>query len=163
MVGANAPENGGATSMEAHAPDSNVIMEPRENQNPVDQQVSADGCFKPKAEQTASVSEDTLVQPGHATSHSENQLETNGQNAESRQEPEQSAENQTSPGRAESPVNMELEDVHKVENGDEVAPVPEEPVPSEFDRLYKIVEDDPEDFNGWVYLLQYVEQEVRLV
>lgn len=42
-------------------------------------------------------------------------------------------------------------------------PVPEEPeLPSEFDKLFKGCEDNPEDFNGWVYLLQYVEQEVSL-
>uniref|UniRef100_A0A4W4FMH2 Pre-mRNA-processing factor 39 n=1 Tax=Electrophorus electricus TaxID=8005 RepID=A0A4W4FMH2_ELEEL len=36
-------------------------------------------------------------------------------------------------------------------------------LPSDFDRLYKVVEDNPEDFNGWVYLLQYVEQENHLL
>lgn len=40
--------------------------------------------------------------------------------------------------------------------------VPAEPeLPSEFDKLFKGCEENPEDFNGWVYLLQYVEQEVR--
>lgn len=33
--------------------------------------------------------------------------------------------------------------------------------PSEFEKLFKQCEDNPEDFNGWVYLLQFVEQEVR--
>ncbi|KAM9778822.1 pre-mRNA-processing factor 39 isoform X1 [Syngnathus typhle] len=32
-------------------------------------------------------------------------------------------------------------------------------LPSEFEKLLKGCEDNPEDFNGWVYLLQYVEQE----
>ncbi|KAL6095607.1 prpf39 [Pungitius sinensis] len=31
--------------------------------------------------------------------------------------------------------------------------------PSEFEKLFKQCEDNPEDFNGWVYLLQFVEQE----
>ncbi|XP_061609529.1 pre-mRNA-processing factor 39 isoform X2 [Phyllopteryx taeniolatus] len=38
--------------------------------------------------------------------------------------------------------------------------VPTEPeLPSEFEKLLKGCEDSPEDFNAWVYLLQYVEQE----
>ncbi|XP_047430528.1 pre-mRNA-processing factor 39 [Mugil cephalus] len=38
--------------------------------------------------------------------------------------------------------------------------VPAEPeLPSEFEKLFKGCEENPEDFNGWVYLLQYVEQE----
>uniref|UniRef100_A0AAY4BY25 Pre-mRNA-processing factor 39 n=1 Tax=Denticeps clupeoides TaxID=299321 RepID=A0AAY4BY25_9TELE len=40
--------------------------------------------------------------------------------------------------------------------------VQEPPFPSEYDRLNKVVEENPEDFNGWVYLLQYVEQENHL-
>ncbi|XP_063079007.1 pre-mRNA-processing factor 39 [Engraulis encrasicolus] len=38
----------------------------------------------------------------------------------------------------------------------------EAPFPSEYDRLYKVVEENVEDFNAWVYLLQYVEQENHL-
>lgn len=67
---------------------------------------------------------------------------------------------------AGSPSNMELEDAGK-EGGEESSAMvlseaaPEEPpFPSEYDRLYKVVEESPDDFNGWVYLLQYVEQEV---
>ncbi|XP_051908384.1 pre-mRNA-processing factor 39 isoform X2 [Hippocampus zosterae] len=38
--------------------------------------------------------------------------------------------------------------------------LPTEPeLPSEFEKLLKGCEDNPEDFNAWVYLLQYVEQE----
>lgn len=54
---------------------------------------------------------------------------------------------------------MELEDPSKEAQESTVPTEPE--LPSEFDRLYKCCEDNPEDFNGWVYLLQYVEQEVR--
>ncbi|XP_019750567.1 pre-mRNA-processing factor 39 isoform X2 [Hippocampus comes] len=32
-------------------------------------------------------------------------------------------------------------------------------LPSEFEKLLRGCEDNPEDFNAWVYLLQYVEQE----
>uniref|UniRef100_A0A667ZNN5 Pre-mRNA-processing factor 39 n=1 Tax=Myripristis murdjan TaxID=586833 RepID=A0A667ZNN5_9TELE len=57
---------------------------------------------------------------------------------------------------------MELEDASK-ETIEEPA-VPAEPqLPTEFEKLFKGCEDNPEDFNGWVYLLQYVEQENNLV
>ncbi|XP_038583103.1 pre-mRNA-processing factor 39 isoform X2 [Micropterus salmoides] len=53
---------------------------------------------------------------------------------------------------------MELEDPSK-ETTQEVT-VPAEPQePSEFEKLFKACEENPDDFNGWVYLLQYVEQE----
>jgi len=31
---------------------------------------------------------------------------------------------------------------------------------TELDKYWKVVEDNPSDFTGWTYLLQYVEQEV---
>ncbi|NXY16783.1 PRP39 factor, partial [Atrichornis clamosus] len=34
--------------------------------------------------------------------------------------------------------------------------------PPDFDKFWKVVEDNPQDFTGWVYLLQYVEQENHL-
>ncbi|XP_041661990.1 pre-mRNA-processing factor 39 [Cheilinus undulatus] len=53
---------------------------------------------------------------------------------------------------------MELEESSKDTAGE--ATVPAEPeLPSEFEKLFKGCEDNPEDFNGWVYLLQQVEQE----
>ncbi|XP_072345519.1 uncharacterized protein [Scyliorhinus torazame] len=33
------------------------------------------------------------------------------------------------------------------------------PYPADFDKYWKIVEDNPYDFTGWTYVLQYVEQE----
>ncbi|XP_039545982.1 pre-mRNA-processing factor 39-like [Pimephales promelas] len=73
-------------------------------------------------------------------------------------------------GDSESPSNMELEDAPKevpAEPGAETAAEPAEPqepeFPTEYERLSKVVEENPEDFNGWVYLLQYVEQENHLV
>lgn len=53
---------------------------------------------------------------------------------------------------------MELEEPSRETEEIEVPPEPE--LPAEFEKLYKGCEDNPEDFNGWVYLLQYVEQEV---
>ncbi|CAN9507709.1 unnamed protein product [Ophioblennius macclurei] len=57
---------------------------------------------------------------------------------------------------------MELEEPAKESTEEEpiVPPLPD--VPSEFERLYKGCEENPDDFNGWVYLLQYVEQENAL-
>lgn len=54
---------------------------------------------------------------------------------------------------------MELEEPSK-EATEDLAVPPEPELPSEFERLFKGCEENPEDFNGWVYLLQYVEQEV---
>lgn len=58
---------------------------------------------------------------------------------------------------------MELEEPSKETTEDPaVLAEPAEPqLPSEFEKLFKGCEENPEDFNGWVYLLQYVEQEVR--
>ncbi|XP_060947044.1 pre-mRNA-processing factor 39 [Limanda limanda] len=53
---------------------------------------------------------------------------------------------------------MELEEPSK-EPTEETPVAPEPPLPSEFEKLFKGCEENPEDFNGWVYLLQYVEQE----
>uniref|UniRef100_A0A8D0BLH7 Pre-mRNA-processing factor 39 n=1 Tax=Salvator merianae TaxID=96440 RepID=A0A8D0BLH7_SALMN len=39
---------------------------------------------------------------------------------------------------------------------------PEPSFPPEFEKFWKVVETNPQDFTGWVYLLQYVEQENQL-
>ncbi|XP_048840839.1 pre-mRNA-processing factor 39-like isoform X2 [Brienomyrus brachyistius] len=52
-----------------------------------------------------------------------------------------------------SPTNMELEDSSKVVMSEEV------PFPEESERFFRAVEENPEDFNGWTYLLQHVEEE----
>ena len=68
-----------------------------------------------------------------------------------------------SPDETEAPQaagdGMELEEPSK-EATEESAVSTEPQLPSEFEKLFKGCEDNPEDFNGWVYLLQYVEQEV---
>lgn len=35
--------------------------------------------------------------------------------------------------------------------------------PAEYEKFWKTVENNPQDFTGWVYLLQYVEQENHLM
>lgn len=69
-----------------------------------------------------------------------------------------------------SPANMELEESKEMtEQGEPVEVPAEEPavpteplIPAEYEKLVKGCEENPEDFNGWVYLLQYVEQEVSV-
>ena len=57
---------------------------------------------------------------------------------------------------------MELEEAPKETTEEPIVPAEPEPEPpSEFERLFKGCEENPDDFNGWVYLLQHVEQEVR--
>lgn len=56
---------------------------------------------------------------------------------------------------------MDIEEAPK-EATEEPAVPPEPELPSEFEKLFKGCEENPEDFNGWVYLLQYVEQENAL-
>ncbi|XP_026853444.2 pre-mRNA-processing factor 39 [Electrophorus electricus] len=106
-----------------------------------------------------------VEQPGNAA-HVETQSEANGQTAEVLpSESELSSEKQAESGNSGSPANMELEDASKEESEDGAsdASLHKPSLPSDFDRLYKVVEDNPEDFNGWVYLLQYVEQENHLL
>uniref|UniRef100_A0A671MDW6 Pre-mRNA-processing factor 39 n=1 Tax=Sinocyclocheilus anshuiensis TaxID=1608454 RepID=A0A671MDW6_9TELE len=99
---------------------------------------------------TASLSEPSVESLGQ-------QPESNGQHMEP------DAANQDS----ESPSNMELEDAPKetsetVEPATDADPAQDPALPADYERLFKVVEDNPEDFNGWVYLLQYVEQENHL-
>uniref|UniRef100_A0A8C2J3W7 Pre-mRNA-processing factor 39 n=1 Tax=Cyprinus carpio TaxID=7962 RepID=A0A8C2J3W7_CYPCA len=89
------------------------------------------------------------------------QPESNGQHMEL------DAVRQTEAGDSESPSNMELEDAPKetpeaVEPATDAAAAQDPALPAEYERLFKVVEENPEDFNGWVYLLQYVEQENHL-
>ncbi|XP_010782535.1 pre-mRNA-processing factor 39 isoform X1 [Notothenia coriiceps] len=57
---------------------------------------------------------------------------------------------------------MELEEPKEATQEPAVHAEPEPEPPSEFEKLFKACEESPEDFNGWVYLLQYVEQENAL-
>ncbi|XP_076016276.1 pre-mRNA-processing factor 39 [Genypterus blacodes] len=94
------------------------------------------------AEETEQGSQDMAIEPPELD-------DTQGLPAETETEAPQPTED-----------GMELEEPSK-----ETAepPLPAEPeLPSEFDKLFKGCEENPEDFNGWVYLLQYVEQENAL-
>ncbi|CAL9692017.1 unnamed protein product [Knipowitschia caucasica] len=69
----------------------------------------------------------------------------------------------------EQPITLEAKDGEDAsaqpgEDGMEIEAQPEVSTyihsePSEFDKLYKGCEENLEDFNGWIYLLQFVEQE----
>ncbi|XP_029965521.1 pre-mRNA-processing factor 39 isoform X2 [Salarias fasciatus] len=75
---------------------------------------------------------------------------------------EQDADSQDDTQPQNTEDGMELEEPAKDSTEEAIAPpLPE--VPSEFERLYKGCMENPDDFNGWVYLLQYVEQENVLI
>lgn len=179
MVNADTPDNGDSTAVEGageglisnlpnltqdaqwtmdQVPDT--IAAPPSQQDPGNQgeqyqQFSADEPMK-SVEQKSAVSEQ------NASEQLENSAyvaETNGQTEDP------SSLKQAEMDSSESPANMELEDASKEESEEAVGDATEEKtsMPSDFDRLYKVVEDNPEDFNGWVYLLQYVEQENHIL
>uniref|UniRef100_A0A8C3A622 PRP39 pre-mRNA processing factor 39 homolog (yeast) n=1 Tax=Cyclopterus lumpus TaxID=8103 RepID=A0A8C3A622_CYCLU len=90
------------------------------------------------------------------------------QPAEEEERPEPPAEHKTESGESEqddgteapqvTEDGMELEEAPKETTPESAFPLePEQP--SEFEKLFKACEDSPDDFNGWVYLLQFVEQE----
>ncbi|XP_028677542.1 pre-mRNA-processing factor 39 [Erpetoichthys calabaricus] len=59
----------------------------------------------------------------------------------------------------ESPSNMDLESTPKGASDEADTPDSDIPFPPEFDKFWKVVEENSQDFTGWTYLLQYVEQE----
>lgn len=71
-------------------------------------------------------------------------------------EMEQSPENSPAANSQEEIVqDTEIPDTETVKTSD-----PENSFPADFDKFWKVVETNPQDFTGWVYLLQFVEQEV---
>lgn len=168
MLDTNAPDNGDAPAMEAaeneYATDPadtdwTAGQVPGQECEQMQQASSAEQYQLYSMEHLKSAAQNIdQVDPSLANSEQvvEQPPESNGQHAD------QTTEKQEGEGDSESPSNMELEDAPKDEA--EVttdAAVEQEPgLPSEYERLSKAVEDNPEDFNGWVYLLQYVEQEV---
>ncbi|KAK2884307.1 hypothetical protein Q8A67_017944 [Cirrhinus molitorella] len=184
MLDTNAPDNGDAPAMEDAGADYGTdptatdwtppqppSTNPESQEYEQIQQASALEQYQLYSmEHIKSAAENidhTTTAPDPSAESSEQQTESNGQHTE------QDAVKQAGAGDSESPSNMELEDVPKdtaeaVETAEPAAEtdatVAQEPtLPSEYERLSKVVEDNPEDFNGWVYLLQYVEQENHLV
>ncbi|XP_016379939.1 pre-mRNA-processing factor 39 [Sinocyclocheilus rhinocerous] len=170
MLDTNAPDNGDAPAMEVAGVDD--VTEPTVAQapplpNPESheceqiQQASASEqyqLYSTEQLQSAAENDDTTASPSGPSAESLGQQpESNGQHMEP------DAANQDS----ESPSNMELEDAPKetpeaVEPATDADPAQDPALPADYERLFKVVEDNPEDFNGWVYLLQYVEQESHL-
>ncbi|KAI7799722.1 pre-mRNA-processing factor 39 [Triplophysa rosa] len=173
MLDTNAPDNGDAPAMEVAGNENatdptatdwtagQVPLADQEN----DQMQQASGVEQYQLyskEQLKSAAQNIeQADPSQANSGEvvEQPPESNGQHTD------QSTEKPAGEGDSESPSNMELEDAPKEEAEEATdAAVEQEPaLPSEYERLSKVVEDNPEDFNGWVYLLQYVEQENHLV
>uniref|UniRef100_A0A8B9HLT5 Pre-mRNA-processing factor 39 n=1 Tax=Astyanax mexicanus TaxID=7994 RepID=A0A8B9HLT5_ASTMX len=180
MVNADTPDNGDSNAVEG-AGDSFISNLPNLTQDAqwtmdqvpgtlaalASQQVAGqEGEQFSVDEPLKSVEQKSDVPEQNASEQPENSAcvaETNGQTAEL------SSVMQTELDSSESPANMELEDASKEESeeavGDAAGDAAEGKVamPSDFDRLYKVVKDNPEDFNGWVYLLQYVEQENHIL
>ncbi|NXM76397.1 PRP39 factor, partial [Serilophus lunatus] len=71
-------------------------------------------------------------------------------------EMEQSPDSSPEPGR-DSTQESEIPNIESLQTTDTEAGFP-----PDFDKFWKVVEDNPQDFTGWVYLLQYVEQENHL-
>lgn len=74
-------------------------------------------------------------------------------------EKEEASEENGGGGASEAPeaaavtaYNMPLAENEEEEDGE---------FPADFDRLWKLAHDNPQDFSSWTDLLQYSEQEVR--
>ncbi|KAK7151334.1 hypothetical protein R3I93_012312 [Phoxinus phoxinus] len=178
MLDTNAPDNGDSSAMEDSEPTPPdwttapaPLPEPETHESTVEQLQlfslehlkSAAENIDPKTSPSDPVLENSDPVDGQ-------QAESNGDVVDQSVEPDPVKQ----AGDSESPSNMELEDAPKegeeeepAEPGAEPAAEPAEPqepeFPTEYERLSKVVEENPEDFNGWVYLLQYVEQENHLV
>ncbi|XP_078090297.1 pre-mRNA-processing factor 39 isoform X2 [Mustelus asterias] len=72
--------------------------------------------------------------------------------------PEGSASMDTESQPENSSPERIVGDVENVELNDS-----EIPFPTEYEKFWKVVEDNPQDFTGWTYLLQYVEQENHIL
>lgn len=59
---------------------------------------------------------------------------------------------EASEAAAATAYNMPLVENEEEEDGE---------LPADFDRLWKLAHDNPQDFSSWTDLLQYCEQEVR--
>ncbi|KAK7134109.1 hypothetical protein R3I94_015835 [Phoxinus phoxinus] len=177
MLDTNAPDNGDSSAMEDSEPTPPdwttapaPLPEPETHESTVEQLQ----LFSLEHLKSAAENIDPKTSPSDPVL--ENSDPVDGQQAESNGDVVTSVEPDPvkQAGDSESPSNMELEDAPKegeeedpAEPGAEPAAEPAEPqepeFPTEYERLSKVVEENPEDFNGWVYLLQYVEQENHLV
>uniref|UniRef100_A0A2D4FLR0 Suppressor of forked domain-containing protein n=1 Tax=Micrurus corallinus TaxID=54390 RepID=A0A2D4FLR0_MICCO len=73
-------------------------------------------------------------------------------------EMEQSPDNSPAANSQEETVqDTEIPDTETLKTSD-----PENSFPADFDKFWRVVETNPQDFTGWVYLLQFVEQENNL-
>ncbi|XP_016108556.1 pre-mRNA-processing factor 39-like [Sinocyclocheilus grahami] len=173
MLDTNAPDNGDAPAMEGTGADYGTDPTATDWTAPPANPESHE-CEQ--IQQPSALEQNQLYSMEHLKSAAENidrtaspadpgaeslgqQTESNGQQDEAKP---------AGAGDSESPTNMELEDAPKEtaeaeEPATDTAATHESELPADYERLFKVVEDNPEDFNGWVYLLQYVEQENHLV
>ncbi|XP_059367964.1 pre-mRNA-processing factor 39 isoform X2 [Carassius carassius] len=167
MLDTNAPDNGDAPAMEGTDPTATGWTAPPQDREsheyPIQQPSALEQYQLYSMEHLKSAAENinhTASPPDAGAESLVQQTDSNGQQDEVKP---------AGDGDSESPSNMELEDAPKetteaVEPATDADPaVTQEPaLPADYERLFKVVEDNPEDFNGWVYLLQYVEQENHL-
>ncbi|XP_039980788.1 pre-mRNA-processing factor 39 isoform X1 [Xiphias gladius] len=93
--------------------------------------------------------------------HKADSVDSQQQSQEMSVEPEAHVQDSSQDGTEAPQVmedGMELEEPSKETTQESTVPT-EPQLPSDFEKLFKGCEENPEDFNGWVYLLQYVEQE----
>nr|XP_056707696.1 pre-mRNA-processing factor 39 [Euleptes europaea] len=96
---------------------------------------------------------------GKATEETSEQLADFSTEIMSVTEMEQSPDNSPgTPPQEEIPQDSEMAEAETTKTAD-----PEPSFPPEFEKFWKVVETNPQDFTGWVYLLQYVEQENHLL
>ncbi|XP_063539167.1 pre-mRNA-processing factor 39 [Cydia strobilella] len=130
---------------------------------------------KPSVKDAENVSDDELPGPKPAELPadtevvSEDELPEKKESKESRKRKTDDDKDGYDPGSPTSESESSSKKQAVVKNG-ESKPVPSEKRPSvdekpkkkalpELDKYWKVVNDDPTDFTGWTYLLQYVDQE----
>lgn len=177
MLDTNAPDNGDAPDMEGTGADYSTATDWTEAppQGPLANPESHEQIQQPSAlEQYQLFSVEHLKSAAENIDHTASPSAPGAESLGQQTEPngQQDEAKPAEAGDSESPSNMELEDAPKetadamepAADADADASATQEPgLPADYERLFKVVEDNPEDFNGWVYLLQYVEQEVSVL
>ncbi|KAM3956573.1 LOW QUALITY PROTEIN: pre-mRNA processing factor 39 [Aphomia sociella] len=131
---------------------------------------------KPSVKDAENVSDDELPGPKPAELPADTEVVSEDELPASKKEPKESRKRKTDeerdgydPGSPTSETESSSKKQAVAKNG-ESKPVPAEKRTSidekpkkktlpELDKYWKVVNDDPTDFTGWTYLLQYVDQE----
>ncbi|XP_039757640.1 pre-mRNA-processing factor 39 isoform X1 [Pararge aegeria] len=128
---------------------------------------------KPSVKDAENVSDDELPGPKPAELPADTEVVSEDELPASKKESRKRKPNEAKDGYDPGSPTSESESAGKkqaVAKNGESKPVPAEKRPSvddkpkkktlpELDKYWKVVNDDPTDFTGWTYLLQYVDQE----